>query len=384
MNPIMENWNKFLITEAARGPNDLEKLFSDNKINYLNAFRNFFQITGVLDDFVRNFKHQLSPELHEIGKLYDTIRFFKLDRLGELRTSEKRHDPESAYMRIQDDQAGDEYFSKTGWFARRKWEKIKNSLNEMGFSKPDYKLDDIFIFLKQKLLKGMAGMEPPRAIIIIEPGSKAMVSYGLFIKGNEKGKSRIMSINSGARGTDIINVGVYPGGAINFKKSKTGCLGAFIVQLTFDTTKGWGPMLYDVAMEYASIKGSGLTPDRTSVSRNAQKVWDYYLNRRNDVDPKQLDADDESVQDFDLKKLTPEIEEDDCYQEMSVSVSMSSKVPWHKTPLSKVYRKDPKVIQRLGKMGLLHAPDLDYNLLKDQQGPDKGWWASLKKVFFEE
>lgn len=43
---------------------------------------------------------------------------------------------------------------------------------------------------------------------------------------------------------------------------------------------GWGPFLYDLAMEFTGDKG--LIPDRLSVSPEAERVWSYYA-RRSDV-----------------------------------------------------------------------------------------------------
>lgn len=42
---------------------------------------------------------------------------------------------------------------------------------------------------------------------------------------------------------------------------------------------GWGPLLYDVAMELATSKGDGLVSDRQGVSPAAQRVWRYYETR---------------------------------------------------------------------------------------------------------
>ena len=52
---------------------------------------------------------------------------------------------------------------------------------------------------------------------------------------------------------------------------------------------GWGPLLYDVAMEWATLNGGGLVSDRFSVSKDARGVWDYYMNKRCDVESHQLD-----------------------------------------------------------------------------------------------
>lgn len=48
-------------------------------------------------------------------------------------------------------------------------------------------------------------------------------------------------------------------------------------------TKGYGPKLYDVAMEAITAKGGMLTSDRATVSGDARKVWDFYFNNRSDV-----------------------------------------------------------------------------------------------------
>lgn len=42
---------------------------------------------------------------------------------------------------------------------------------------------------------------------------------------------------------------------------------------------GWGPLVYDVAMERATELGGGLAPDRGYVSPAARRVWDVYLKR---------------------------------------------------------------------------------------------------------
>lgn len=50
--------------------------------------------------------------------------------------------------------------------------------------------------------------------------------------------------------------------------------------------RGWGPLLYDLAMEYVSydIGDLGITPDSVTVSTEARGVWEHYFNRRGDVE----------------------------------------------------------------------------------------------------
>ena len=127
-----------------------------------------------------------------------------------------------------------------------------------------------------------------------------------------------------------------------------GCNGAYEVRWA-QAPHGWGPLLYDVAMEYATMMGGGLVSDRNSVTPAAAHVWDYYYNNRDDVDYDQMD---------DLQgHLTPSDESDDCDQEIVYGGYHSPRgtswndlegddESWEKTgkdillrsPLSKVYR----------------------------------------------
>jgi hypothetical protein len=87
------------------------------------------------------------------------------------------------------------------------------------------------------------------------------------------------------------------------------CSGAWEV-IQADARHGFGPLLYDVAMEYA--RSDGLMADRRSVSSDAMKVWAFYLNSRPDVTPKQLDVNRPTR----FKgTLTPNDELDDCHQD---------------------------------------------------------------------
>ena len=88
------------------------------------------------------------------------------------------------------------------------------------------------------------------------------------------------------------------------------CSGAWEV-VGADARDKFGPILYDVAMEYAG--SDGLMADRRSVSREAIRVWNFYLNSRSDVKPKQLDVNSpQSLKGI----LTPNDESDDCQQDM--------------------------------------------------------------------
>ena len=59
------------------------------------------------------------------------------------------------------------------------------------------------------------------------------------------------------------------------------CDGALVVRRAF-VTGGFGPMLYDLAMEAAGNRG--LTMDRDTLTGEAFRVWEYYKDRRSDVE----------------------------------------------------------------------------------------------------
>ena len=112
---------------------------------------------------------------------------------------------------------------------------------------------------------------------------------------------------------------------------------------------GWGPLLYDVAMEYATREGSGLISDRSSVSAEARSVWDYYMKNRGDVTGIQMD---------DLKNtLTPE-QEDNCEQrsasfnDWAINVR-DMETDWRESPLSKRWTKPPTTMNALKAAGKL-------------------------------
>ena len=109
---------------------------------------------------------------------------------------------------------------------------------------------------------------------------------------------------------------------------------------------GWGPLLYDVAIEWATQNAGGLIADRTTVSDDAESVWGYYMQNRSDVTAHQLDDP------FNL--LTPE-DEDNCDQEVSGGGHLmyggdkDFGKEWVNSSLSKRYTKPPATMEALGK-----------------------------------
>lgn len=111
------------------------------------------------------------------------------------------------------------------------------------------------------------------------------------------------------------------------------CLDGYYVKAS-DAASGWGPMLYDIAMEWATHHGGGLTADRGSVSKEAHAVWKYYDENRPDIQSAQLDI----VQHRMLKQLTPEDPSDDCGQHSSIVWTDYNKGEWHDAPTSRIFR----------------------------------------------
>jgi hypothetical protein len=144
-------------------------------------------------------------------------------------------------------------------------------------------------------------------------------------------------------------------GLISAVQESGECLDGYVVTWAHvdDEHKGWGPMLYDIAMELATQAGTGLLSDRNNVSYEASNVWQYYAGSRGDVEAVQLD-------DYD-GHLTPEIEEDDCLDHIvytgrgiesggfwdgDLNDDGEEETPWDpygkdillKSPLSKLYK----------------------------------------------
>ena len=141
------------------------------------------------------------------------------------------------------------------------------------------------------------------------------------------------------------------------------CMDAYAITWVSVEEKGWGPFLYDLAMEYATLQGSGLTSDRETVSYQANKVWSYYLANRGDVEAVQMD---------DLEdRLTPDTGFDNCQQTLAYERGVEDgsfwdefgdmeETPWdpygkevlEKSPLSKMYRwKGPANLAAIKAMG---------------------------------
>ena len=128
------------------------------------------------------------------------------------------------------------------------------------------------------------------------------------------------------------------------------CLNAMVVTYT-SAADGFGPLLYDIAIEVATILGGGLVSDRTIVSNSAYNVWDYYSKNRSDVEMIQLDNED--------SELTPQ-KDDDCLQNIAYEYAEKFGTEWHESPLSKLYRKPPTTLRSLGDKLILKNINLQF------------------------
>ena len=106
---------------------------------------------------------------------------------------------------------------------------------------------------------------------------------------------------------------------------------------------GFGPLLYDVAIEASG----GLMSDRFEVSGEAEAVWEKYMSARPDVQVDQLDIHD----DYFEPQITPDDPSDDCSQ---VPAHDMYKSDWSKSSLSKMFSKaGTPVIDELSRRGML-------------------------------
>ena len=119
------------------------------------------------------------------------------------------------------------------------------------------------------------------------------------------------------------------------------CLNAkHVTNASAEDAPGFGPLLYDVAIEVTG----GLTSDRTTVSNAARDVWDYYYTARPDVKAIQLD---------DLTNYLTAEDEDNCEQ-LSAEEDSQNGGNWDDSVLSRKYVKQGRpVYNELRSRGML-------------------------------
>ena len=84
----------------------------------------------------------------------------------------------------------------------------------------------------------------------------------------------------------------------NMAGRKRGTRGASVDTSGIDAIflqKGYGPITYELAIEYLSIKGYALTSDRTTLSEDAYNIWHNYYYNRSDVQKRLIDYNEEGT-----------------------------------------------------------------------------------------
>lgn len=119
----------------------------------------------------------------------------------------------------------------------------------------------------------------------------------------------------------------------------------------FNAKKGWGPFLYEIALEWCSINNYYLLIDRRSVSAAAESVLNKF-NSRSDITKFQLD---------DLDNTLTDIDDDNCWQFSNTKDNLLS------DSKSKAYRKNnTNIINSLKENGRINIAvgseleELDY------------------------
>jgi hypothetical protein len=164
-------------------------------------------------------------------------------------------------------------------------------------------------------------------------------------------KLRVTSLGKGSRIVvmamrDGVNYGSVE--AIRVENEMRPCRDAYEVLFSRVTRKGFGPLLYDIAMEAATELGGGLMSDRMVVSGDAQRVWQKYQDDRSDVERMQLDSEE--------NELTP-TNADNCNV---LNAKAYAGDDWHGHPLAGVYRKPGmETIRRLVSMKKLQVDGLN-------------------------
>lgn len=141
------------------------------------------------------------------------------------------------------------------------------------------------------------------------------------------GNSRGVSLHMYADSTQIFRMTIH-----SSDNSEVYQVGAAYVE--DERADGFGPMMYDMAMEYTTkVLGKWLTADRSTCSEDAQKVWQFYLDNRIGDGIKSLQLDDR------MNIMTPG-EEDNIDTRMADEVLMGFGSGYWSADNQKEYQRD--------------------------------------------
>jgi len=165
------------------------------------------------------------------------------------------------------------------------------------------------------------------------------------IENCKSGKKLVIEYLEDSENICILNIKKHEDiniqGKIKFEKTqpseKSGyALGGYKIIETYQTTKGFGPLLYEIIIEKVSELGSYLISDRSKVSTAALNVWNIY-NNRNDIKKRQLDINTGESEYLGINQLTTKIDDDTS---MQVAIKDRGEEDWHESALSKAYHKE--------------------------------------------
>ena len=135
---------------------------------------------------------------------------------------------------------------------------------------------------------------------------------------------------------DYVEISVYEQGrkwvgSLSSHAEEDPCSGAWTIDGSYSQINGLGPLMYDLMIDL--IHPHPLASDRAEVSPDARRVWDSYLDRRDDMEVIQLDDPDNT--------LTP-VDDDNC--EQSSALIWADEVAgdedeWPESSLSKAFRR---------------------------------------------
>ena len=118
--------------------------------------------------------------------------------------------------------------------------------------------------------------EPPEGYYVDISGNERVIR--IRIKSKAGGRPKLAGMMNVGRGITVPAAGAHDGGLV-------------WEVANVEAEPGYGPMLYDLAMEMVLLVGGvGLMPDRTYVSPSARGVWEKYYSR-GDIDKEPLPED---------------------------------------------------------------------------------------------
>jgi len=149
---------------------------------------------------------------------------------------------------------------------------------------------------------------------------------GITFKVDIFGGNIEITVIRGGDDTDI--VGQLYAGKIEESRS-IDQKGVWAINRSATLINGLGPLMYDLMIDL--VQPASLVSDRLLVSKDAKRVWDYYMNNRDDVEALQLD----NLED----ELTPGFKNDNYDQNSAENWAFTDRQPWYASSLSKAYRR---------------------------------------------